>query len=235
MTAIQARTPTVSPRSAFPLIVRPRGAPKASTPAAVPEPMHHHLPAWVRRAHSQAQPILADLIGSLDGEPRQELNDAVDALTGLISSGKFSQAWRYPDLIKTGQRLYDRQSKEKLEAQREQRALEGNRRKAAELLRDSGVALPPDVAARLSRELRSAADHAGINEVSTHIREAIASARTVQEKRREREIDRTRAQIQRAPARETTSDANDSWQDVLFRLKQQMSKEEAEETAAPES
>src|SRR3989442_10475678 len=109
---MKASAPAVRTRTACPLIVRPRGAPRASTPARVQEPVHHHLPAWVRRAHSQAQPILADLLGSLDGEPSRELTTSVAEVTELISSGKFSAAWRYPDLIKQGQRLYDRQAKE---------------------------------------------------------------------------------------------------------------------------
>lgn len=196
----------------------------------------------MRRAYSQAQPILADLLGSLDGEPRQELAASLAEVTQLISSGKFSAAWRYPDLITQGQRLYDGQAKQRLIAEREQRALEGVRRKASELLRDSAVSLPADVATRLNRELRSAADHAAINEVSTRIREAIASARAVQEKRREREIDRTRARIQRSPAKparvsedsEAAADPSDSWQDVLAKLKQQMSKESAGD-ATPEN
>jgi hypothetical protein len=234
MTAIEARTHAARPRSAYPEIVRPRGAPKASAPAMVPEPVHHHLPAWVRRAYSQAQPILADLLGSLEGEERAQLSEQVDELTQLISSGKFSQAWRYPELIGIGQGLYDKQSKQRLEAQREQRALEGTRRKAAEPLRDPGVALPPDVAARLNRELRAATDHAAVNEAAARIRDAIAAAKAVQEKRRDREIDRTRARIQRSPKRDAPSEAGDNWQDVLFRLKQQMSREDAEEAAASE-
>ncbi len=189
----------------------------------------------MRRSYSQAQPILADILGSLDGEPRREFTSAVTELTQLISSGKFSAAWRYPDLIRDGQRLYDRQSKEKMLGEREQRAMDGLRRKAAELLRDSGVTLAADVTTKLNRELRAATDHAAINDVSAHIRQAIVAARAVHEKRREREIDRTRARIQRSPAGEAPTEGGDSWQDVLLKLKQQMSREEAEESAAGES
>lgn len=207
----------------------------------MPEPAHRHLPAWVRRTFAQAQPILSDLLGSVDGEPRAELLAGLTEVTQLISTGKFSAAWRYPELIDLGQRLYEKQSREKVQADRERRAVEGVRRKAADLLRDPGVALPAEATTRLNRELRAAADQAAIEEVSSRIREAIASARAVQEKRREREIHKTRARIQRSPAggrrkgpadeveadaEETAGEpATDSWQDVLAKLKAQMSTE----------
>jgi hypothetical protein len=232
VSAIEARTQTVRPRAPYPAIVRPRNAPRAATPSAVPEPAHHHLPAWVRRAHSQAAPILGDLLGSLDGEPRAQLAGSVDELVQLISSGKFSAAWRYPEVIRQGQTLYDRQAKDRLVQERERRALDGVRRKASELLRDADVSLPADVLTRLNRELRAAADHAAVNEVSSQIRQAISAARAVQERRREREIDRTRARIDRAPSRSARgaqpTDPGDSWQDVLAKLKRDMAREEAQ-------
>jgi hypothetical protein len=213
------------------VIVRPRGAPHASTPATVPEPRHHHLPAWVRRAYGQAQPILGDLAGSLEGDARQELMKAVTEVTELISSGKFSAAWRYPELIAGAQSQYEAQVKQKQAAERERKALENARRKAGELLRDPGVALAADVVTRLNRELRSAGDQAAVDDIAARIREAVASARTAQVKRREREIDRARARIRRAPAAESASEDGSSWQDVLLKLKQQMSRENGEEPA----
>ena len=95
--------------TAFPAIVRPVGAPRATTPAPVAEPSHHHLPAWVKRAYAQARPILADLLGSLEGAPRDELQGALDDITERINAGKFSQAFQYPQLISTGMELYTQQ------------------------------------------------------------------------------------------------------------------------------
>jgi hypothetical protein len=211
--------------------------------------VHHHLPAWVRRAYGQAQPILGDLIGSLEGTARQQFADSVAEVTQLISSGKFSAAWHYPELIAAGQQLYERQAKQKLAAERERRALEASRRKTAELLRDPGVALPAEVVTRLNRELRAAADEAAIKEVSASVRDAVSTARAAAERRREREIDRTRARIERsqprasrATPRSTRAESDDgegpgatgNWQEVLLQLKQRMSQESEEEAAASE-
>jgi len=188
----------------------------------------------VRRAYSQAQPILADLIGSLEGEPRQELSGSVEGVTKLISAGKFSQAWRYPELIQNGQQLYEEQSRHKAQAQRAQRAVDAARRRATDLLRDSEVNLTQDTAARLNRELRSATTLDAVSEASERVKEAIASARATQEKRRDREIDRTRARIRRSPAGAEVDGPADSWQDVLLRLRQQMTDEEAGQPARAE-
>jgi hypothetical protein len=44
----------------------------------------------VKRAYAQARPILADLLGSLEGEPREELQRSIDDITARINTGKFS-------------------------------------------------------------------------------------------------------------------------------------------------
>jgi hypothetical protein len=187
----------------------------------------------VRRAYSQAQPILADLLGSLEDGRRDRLAASISEVTSLISSGKFSAAWRYPELISAGQLLYDEQARDRVAAERERRALDTSRRKAADLLRDPGVTLPAEVATRLNRELRSAGDAAAVDEASARIREAVASARSAQERRREREIDRTRARITRSPRGRAAAHQGDSWQDVLLKLKHQLSEEETQEQAEP--
>jgi hypothetical protein len=207
----------------FPAIMRPPGLAKASSPGMVPEPEHHHLPAWVRRAYAQARPILADQMGALGGESRNRLDTSISELNSLISSGKFSQAFRYAELIALGERLLEAQRKEQAEAARVRRVLETARRKVADQLRDAAVHLPPDALSRLNKALRSAPDPEAVAAVGAELDQATESARSVQLRRREREIDRTRTRIQRSAPKSVTSTAPaEDWQEVLRRLQEQM-------------
>ncbi|GAC1342399.1 MAG: hypothetical protein NVSMB29_14050 [Candidatus Dormibacteria bacterium] len=218
--------PAPSPRHARPrnsapprpTNVRPRGLPHAAVPGSVPAPEHHHLPGWVRRAHAQARPVLADLLGLLEGSTRAKFADQVKALNDSISAGKFSLAWQYPQLIAEGASRFEAQRKEHTERTAEQRALEAARRRAADQLRDAG-SLAPDVTARLNRSLRSAPDPDAMRSVEAEIREAASSSRTTQEKRRDRQIEKTRDRLRKSLPRAANVEApSETWQDVLRRF-----------------
>lgn len=200
-------------------IVRPRGLPRAAVPATVPTPEHHHLPGWVRRAHGQARPILADLLGLLDGEDRATLVARLDQLTSTMSSGKFSAALQYPQLIAEGMRSLDKQRKDSVAINAQRRSLETVRRKVSDQLRDA-TSLNAEATARLNRALRSATDVEGVRAVEAEVGQAAGSARTSQEKRRDREIQRTRARIQSAVPH-GAEEQGETWQDVLRRFADQ--------------
>src|SRR5579884_3857782 len=205
----------------FPPLVRPAGLARPATPAPVPEPQHHHLPAWVRRAHAQARPILADMLGTLTGEPRQQLETMIDDVVAAISAGKFSQAARYAAVIAEGEKLLTAQRAETEALARVQRALDGARRRVSAQLRDAAPLLGQDTASRLSKALRSAADQEAISAVEAELESALSAARAQGERRREREITRTRTRIERAVPR-SGGGMSEDWQDVLRRLQEEM-------------
>ena len=207
----------------FPEIVRPQGLTRPAIPGTVAEPEHHHLPAWVRRAFGLARPILADELGNLSGDARGRLEDAIAELTTVISSGKFSQAFRYADLIALGDRLLADQRREQAEAARVQRTIDTARKRVNDQLRDAATQLPQETWSRLSKALRAAADVDAINAVGTEMTASLSSARVVQERRRDREIHRTRTSIQRStPRSQTSAPPAEDWQDVLRRLQEEM-------------
>jgi hypothetical protein len=226
-TKARARSqPALEP--AFPAIVRPATVPHATKPADIPEPTHHHLPSWVRRAYARARPILADLLGSLEGDAHDEYAADIDALTALINSGKFSQAFQYPQLITSGVELYERQKREQAEEARARRALDTTRRRVGDRLRDAGPTLSVETVSRLSRAVKSAPDEEALVALEAEMRQAVESARTVQERRRDREISKTKTRIERRSAKASNgSDGAESWQDVLRRLHEQMAADQA--------
>jgi hypothetical protein len=213
----------------FPAIERPQGLQRATATVSLPEPEHHHLPAWVRRAHALARPILADELAALSGDPRSRLEQAIAQLVAVISSGKFSQAFRYRDVIELGDKLLTQQRVDQAEQQRRRRALDSARRRVSERLQDGGARLPQEVSSRLSRTLKSATDLDEIAAVGAELETALESARSVEDRRRDREIDRTRRRIQRSTPRAAAStDGPEDWQDVLRRLQEQMAGTEQE-------
>ncbi|MBV8446319.1 MAG: hypothetical protein JOZ92_10425 [Candidatus Dormibacteraeota bacterium] len=212
----------------FPAIVRPQGLAKAAVTPALPEPQHHHLPAWVRRAHGLARPILADELAALEGEPRRQLEAAIAGLVAAISSGKFSQAFRYQEVVALGERLLAEHRRDSAERQRAQRALDTARRRVSDRMRDDTSRLQPEVATRLNRALRSAGDLESIAAVGAELQQAVDSARSVEDRRRDREVDKTRKRIQRAVPRGGAADQPEDWQDVLRRLQQTMRENEGE-------
>jgi hypothetical protein len=178
----------------------------------------------VRRAHGQARPILADLIGNLTGELRQQFAAHVSELVDGMSSGKFSLAWQYPRLIDEGWALFERQRRDAEEEARKRRGLESARRRVADQLRDAGARLTPETASRLHRTLRSADGVDAIKGVATELDQAVAAVRTLEEKRRDREIDRTRERIHRALPRGAAAEVPaESWQDALRRIAENFS------------
>ena len=213
----------VAPRRgpAAPRAAAPRGFPRAERPGNVPVPQHHHLPGWVRRDYAKVRPALADLLGLLQGEERAQFQRRVDELTEGISSGKFSLAFQYPEIVAEGRKLYEGQREHIVEVQRAQRVLEGARRRAGDKLREAADSLAPDAAARLNRVLRSASDAEAIAAVESEAQRALGAARSTQSKRRDREIERTRNQIRRTlpkAAAVAEEPQAETWQDVLRRF-----------------
>src|SRR5207245_6886828 len=96
--------------------------------------------------------------------------------------------------------------------------------RARERARDAGDGLPADAAARLQRQLRAATTQDEVNAVVAELDGVISVAKTSAEKRREREIERTKARIQRSAAAAgvaTEEPRSESWQDVLRRFAEQ--------------
>jgi hypothetical protein len=171
----------------------------------------------VRRVHGQARPILADLLGSLDGDSRDRFQASVDGLIGGISSGRFSLAWQYPKLISDGMEQLEAHRRENAEVLKAQRALEQRRKRAGDSMREAGARLAPDVLARLNRALRSATTVDEVTAVATEVEQSVEVARTNEEKRRDREIDRTRSRIRKTLPRAVATAPTETWQDVLRR------------------
>ena len=200
-----------------------RTFPRAERPASVPVPQHHHLPGWVRRDFARVRPALGDLLALLEGDAHHELQRRVDEVTQAIGEGRFSAAWQYPEIVADGRRLYDEQRRHQAEAARSARALDTARRRAQAHLRDSQELLGAEASARLQRTLRDAGDPAAVAAVETEAERAVDAARGATSKRRDREIERTRARIQRVvphPGEETEPDLQ-PWQEVLRRFAEQ--------------
>jgi hypothetical protein len=198
--------------------------PRADRPATIPSPEHHHLPGWVRRDFARARPPLSNILALLEGDVRDGYAQKINELTEGISAGRFSLAWQYPDLVDEGRALYEKQRRETADSARANRQLDTARRRVQDRLRDAGDQLAPDVAARLQRQLRSAGDSEAINAVASELDSVAGAAKTTAEKRREREIERTRARIMRSAAAAGAADApaqTETWQDVLRRFAEQ--------------
>jgi len=151
------------------------------------------------------------------------LEEAIAQLTSVISSGKFSQAFRYADLIALGERLLAEHRRDQAEAARVQRTLDAARKRVNDQLRDAATQVPQETWSRLSKSLRAASDLDAINAVGDEVTASLSSARTVQERRREREIHRTRTRIQRStPRSQTSAPPAEDWVEVLRRLQEEM-------------
>jgi hypothetical protein len=198
--------------------------PRADRPAPVPAPEHHHLPGWVRRDFARARPPLGNILALLEGDAHDSYETRIKELTEGISAGRFSLAWQYPDLVDEGRALYEKQRRETADSARANRQVDTARRRIQDRIRDAADQLGADVAARLQRQLRTANDQDAINAVASELDGVATAARSTADKRREREIERTRARIQRsaaggpatAPAPQT-----ETWQDVLRRFAEQ--------------
>ncbi len=198
--------------------------PRADKPASIPAPEHHHLPGWVRRDFARARPPLSNILALLEGDVHDDYERRIKELTEAISAGRFSLAWQYPDLVDEGRTLYDKQRREGAETARQSRQLDVARRRVQDRIRDAADALAPDVAARLQRQLRTATDSAGINAVASELDGVATAAKSTAEKRREREIERTKARIMRsAPGARAATETpqTETWQDVLRRFAEQ--------------
>lgn len=182
----------------------------------------------MRRAHGQAQPILGDLLGTLEGDRRAELDGKVHGLVGIISSGKFSQAWFYPRVIEEGAALLEAQRRETSEATRARNVVESSRRRVSDQLREHADRLSPDTGGRLNRALRSAADPEAVAAVGAEVERAVGSVRSLEERRRDREIGRTRAKIRRSLPRSAVAEPSvETWQETLRRFAEQQAAEES--------
>lgn len=214
------------PRGAQRRSPRPSGVPRGRGDGpSVPMPEHHHLPGWVRRAHAKARPELAELLGSLQGAPRAQFLAKLEELVATISSGKFSSAWQYPEVIAEGRALQETQRARIAEAAKASRHLDGLRRRASDRLRDAAELLAPDAAARLQRALRSANDEESLAAIEAEAMKALSTARSASNKRRDREIERTRARINRSLPRAAleAESPTETWQDVLRRFAEEQS------------
>jgi hypothetical protein len=199
------------------------GLPAAARPGDVPEPQHRHLPGWVRRVHGQARPVLADLLGGLSGDLREGFETQVRELVGGISSGRFSLAWQYPQLIDAGWKL-SQSGRRKAEAEaRRRQGLEVARRRVGERLRDAGDRLAPETSTRLHRSLLSAEDVESVRGIGGELEQALSTARSVEERRRDREIDRTRERLRRSLPQGAEEAPAESWQEALRRIADQVS------------
>jgi hypothetical protein len=216
---VRRRAPAGGPSPAqLPRIVRPQGLPHATHPVEPPMPEHHHLPGWVRRVHGQARPILADLLGNLSGESQDRFQASLDSLINGMSAGKFSLAWQYPKVISDGMELFESHRRENAEHFKAQRALDQRRKKAGDSLREAGGRLAPDVLARLNRTLRTATTAEEVDLVAGEVEQSVAAARNNEERRRDREIDKTRSRIRKTLPRATAAEPSETWQDVLRRF-----------------
>jgi len=199
--------------------------PRADRPENIPSPEHHHLPGWVRRDFARARPPLSNILALLEGEVHDQFAQRIAELTEGISSGKFSLAWQYPDLVDEGRTLYDKQRREGADAARANRQLDTARRRVQDRIRDAADALSPEVSARLQRTLRSATDAEAIATVTAELDGVLSTARSSADKRREREIERTKARIRRSAAAAGVAAApepqTETWQDVLRRFAEQ--------------
>lgn len=218
-----SRRPGPNPRVGphLPRIQRPAGLARAARPGEVPEPQHRHLPGWARRLHGQARPILADLLGSLEGEARERFAGRLNELIAGVNAGRFSLMWQYPQLIDEGWSLLQRGQREAAAAARRRQAVEVARRKVSEQLRDVTDRIGADAASRLHRGLRSAGDLEAVASVGREVEQAASSARSVEERRRDREIHRTRERLRRSlPGgdAEEQDTAAETWQDALRRI-----------------
>lgn len=209
----------------LPRIVRPEGLPHAARPVDPPAPDHHHLPGWVRRVHGQARPILADLLGSLGGQVLDAYQAQVAALIGGMSAGRFSLAWQYPKLITDGMELFEAHRRDNAAAFAAQRALDARRKKGSDALREAGGRLAPDVIARLNRTLRAATSADEIEAVAAEIEQSMVVARSNEDRRRDREIDRTRSRIRKTLPRAVGTEPSETWQDVLRRFAETQTEE----------
>lgn len=173
----------------------------------------------MKRVYGQARPILADLLGGLEGEARHELQNKIDVLTTGISAGKFSLAWNYPRVIEEGNELFGKNRAESAAAARDRRDLENARRKVSDQLRDGGARLTADTSARFNRDLRAANDLEAITALGSEVTAALVQARSAGDKRRDREIDRTRQKMLKTLPRSAAAvEPQEAWQDVLRRF-----------------
>jgi hypothetical protein len=226
-TTKRARRPATTPGSAQErrtTAQRLGNFPRADRPANIPSPEHHHLPGWVRRDFARARPPLSNILALLEGDAKDSFSTRIDELTAGISAGRFSLAWQYPDLVDEGRALYEKQRRETAESARANRQLDTARRRVQDRIRDAADQLTADVAARLQRQLRSAADAEAINAIAAELDGVATAAKSTAEKRREREIERTRARIRRSASAAGVAEPTpqtETWQDVLRRFAEQ--------------
>jgi hypothetical protein len=187
-------------------------------PVAVPEPSHHHLPGWVRRDFARVRRPLGLLLAELEGEFAEQLRRRLEEVTTAISSGRFSAAWQYPEVVAEGRRLLAEQRRQRAEREHQARVLEGARRRLLERVADVEGLVGQETLARLQRAVRAAPDLSTLRSAESDIERVLGQARTAWSRRREREIERARAKI-RGVARGGDGDTSRAlpWQEVLRR------------------
>jgi hypothetical protein len=121
-------------------------------------------------------------------------------------------------VIGGGMELFEAHRRENAELFKAQRALEQRRKKAGDSLREAGGRLAPDVIARLNRTLRGATSAEDIDAVAGEVQQSVTAARNNAERRRDREIDRTRTRIRKTLPHAVVTEPTETWQDVLRRF-----------------
>jgi len=165
------------------------------------------------------RPPLGDLLVLLEPPARDELRSRLDELTAGISSGRFSLAWQYPALVAFGRNEYDKQRRAQEAAASSRRGLDAARRRLSASIRDAGVAA--EAGARLHRALRAAESEDAVAAVESELNQLTVASRSAHDRRREREIERTRSRIRRAAPHTVAEERSESWQDVLRRFAEQ--------------
>ena len=199
--------------------MRPRDLPQAAKAVEIPYPEHAHLPGWVKRVHGQASPIFSDILAQIDDPERSAVLERIQKTVEQISAGKFSQAWQYPAIIEQGSQAWARGRNARLQEEQAHRALDNKRKQLTAAVRDPLSRLSNEATSRLSKALTSARDPEAFSAVAGEIERALEAAKNTAEKRRDREIERTRDRISKAvPKSKTAAKTQESWQDVLKRL-----------------
>jgi len=173
----------------------------------------------VRKVHTEAAPIFGDLLAQLDGEDRAKLEQRIAATVAQINTGKFSNTWHYPTLIEQGFASWARERNQKFEAERARRDMDGKRKQLTAAVRDPLSKLSTETASKLARAITSAREPEALGVAELEVNRAIEAAQSADNKRREREISKTRERISRsAPKSKSSEPETESWQDVLKRL-----------------
>lgn len=188
----------------------------------VPAPQHHHLPGWVRRTYAEVRPQLAELLTSLPEPALSEFRHELQKLTDGIAQGRFSLAWQYSALTERGNALREKYQQQAQEQAKQRHNFESRQKKLEQKLRVAAGTIAPENLNRLTRALRLAQSEVAIEELERELQTTMAEAQTSHDRKREREIARTKSRLQKTiPSTQDSRSPTEAWQDVLKRLASQ--------------